>query len=141
MLADFDRELRREAHPDGPGTRVERAGGVVRQVGPEHGWNGVIWSDLDARGADAAVAEQVRHFGALGRSFGWKLYGHEGPPDLGRRLLAAGFTAEPAETVMVGELAGTGRWAFEPPPGATTSCRWTPPARAAPSWRGWGSRR
>ncbi|SDK58374.1 GNAT family N-acetyltransferase [Nonomuraea jiangxiensis] len=117
VLAAFDRELRRQARPDGPETRVERAGDVVRQVGPEHAWNGVIWSDLDARRADAAIAEQVRYFGALKRSFEWKLYGHDRPADLDRRLLAAGFTAEPAETVMVGETADAGRWAFEVPPG------------------------
>ncbi|WP_171075088.1 GNAT family N-acetyltransferase, partial [Nonomuraea basaltis] len=84
---------------------VERVGGVVRQVGPEHGWNGVVWSDLDDDGADAAVAEQVRYFRSLGRAFEWKLYGHDRPADLDRRLLAAGFTAEPPETLMVAETA------------------------------------
>jgi GNAT superfamily N-acetyltransferase len=106
VLAAFDRQLRREAAPDAPGARVERAGGVVRQVGPEHGWNGVLWSELDPGGADAAIAEQVRYFGGLGRAFEWKLYAHDQPADLGRRLLAAGFTAEPVETVMIAEVAG-----------------------------------
>ncbi|PZG17382.1 GNAT family N-acetyltransferase [Nonomuraea aridisoli] len=105
VLALFDRELRREAAPDGPGAEVERAGDIVRHVGPGHGWNGVLWSDLDADRADAAIAEQVRYFGALGRAFEWKLYGHDGPADLDRRLLAAGFVAEPAETLMVAEAA------------------------------------
>ncbi|MFC5827490.1 GNAT family N-acetyltransferase [Nonomuraea insulae] len=104
-LAVFDRELRREAAPDGPDSRVERAGDVVRQVGPEHGWNGVLWSGLDPAGADAAIAGQVRYFGRLGRPFEWKLYGHDLPADLDRRLLAAGFTAEPPETLMVAEAA------------------------------------
>ncbi|MEV0387358.1 GNAT family N-acetyltransferase [Nonomuraea sp. NPDC050643] len=116
VLATFDRQLRREARPDGPEVRVERAGDVVRQVGPAHGWNGVLWSGLDDGldddgadaadgGADAAIADQVRHFGALGLAFEWKLYGHDRPADLGHRLLAAGFTAEPAETLMVAEAA------------------------------------
>ncbi|MEU6715677.1 GNAT family N-acetyltransferase [Nonomuraea sp. NPDC046802] len=104
-LALFDRQLRREARPDGPGVRIERAGGVVRQVGPEHAWNGILWSGLDERDADAAIAEQVRYFGALGLSFEWKLYAHDRPADLDRRLLAAGFTAEPAEALMVAEVA------------------------------------
>ncbi|TDE22052.1 GNAT family N-acetyltransferase [Nonomuraea mesophila] len=105
VLTLFDRRLRQEARPDGPGRRIERAGGVVRQTGPSHGWNGVLWSDLDEEGADAAIAGQVRHFGALGLAFEWKLYAHDRPADLGDRLLAAGFTAGPEETVMVAEAA------------------------------------
>ncbi|TDC93850.1 GNAT family N-acetyltransferase [Nonomuraea deserti] len=105
VLALFDRRLRREARPEGPGQRVERAGDVVRQTGPAHGWNGVLWSGLDEEGADAAIAEQVRHFGSLGLPFEWKLYAHDRPADLGDRLLAAGFTAEAEETVMVAESA------------------------------------
>ncbi|MFG1703068.1 GNAT family N-acetyltransferase [Nonomuraea sp. M3C6] len=106
VLAVFDRQMRREARPDGPGIRVERAGDVARQVGPEHGWNGVIWSDLGPGNADAAIAEQVRYFG--GRAFEWKLYAHDRPADLDRRLLAAGFTPEPEETLMVAEVGREG---------------------------------
>ncbi|UBU08884.1 GNAT family N-acetyltransferase [Nonomuraea gerenzanensis] len=106
VLAVFDRELRREAAADGPGTEVERDGDVVRQVGPEDGWNGVLWSGLrSGADADAAIAAQVRHFGALGRPFEWKVYGHDRPADLGGRLLAAGFEAEPEETLMVARAA------------------------------------
>ncbi|TDC02768.1 GNAT family N-acetyltransferase [Nonomuraea longispora] len=105
VLSLFDRRLRREARPDGPGRRIERTGGVVRQTGPAHGWNGVLWSDLDEEDADPAIAVQVRHFGSLGLAFEWKLYAHDRPADLGDRLLAAGFTAGPEETVMVAEAA------------------------------------
>ncbi|ETK32248.1 N-acetyltransferase GCN5 [Microbispora sp. ATCC PTA-5024] len=105
MLALFDRQMRRDALPDGPEARVERAGDVVRQVGPDPVWNGVIWSDLNESGADTAIADQVRHFAALGRDFEWKLYGHDRPRDLGARLRAAGLSAEPPETLMVAEIA------------------------------------
>ncbi|MBF8192733.1 GNAT family N-acetyltransferase [Nonomuraea sp. K274] len=115
VLAEFDRQLRRAARPDGPGARIEQAGDVVRQVAPQHGWNGVLWSGLDDDGADAAIAEQVGYFGGLGRPFEWKLYAHDRPDDLGRRLLAAGFTAEPAETVMAGWIAALA--VDGPPPG------------------------
>ncbi|MFI7134341.1 GNAT family N-acetyltransferase [Nonomuraea sp. NPDC050153] len=104
MLELFDRQLRQEARPDAPDARVERAGNVVRQVGPGHCWNGVLWSGLDEADADAAITEQVRYFGELGRPFEWKLYGHDRPADLDRRLLAAGFTPEPAETLMIAEI-------------------------------------
>jgi GNAT superfamily N-acetyltransferase len=105
VLALFDRDMREGARPDSPGARIERVGGVVRQVGSDNGWSGVVWSDLDEAGADAAIAEQIRYFSGLGRDFEWKLYGHDLPVDLGRRLRAAGFTAAPEETLMVAEVA------------------------------------
>ncbi|MFF2510176.1 GNAT family N-acetyltransferase [Streptomyces sp. NPDC058086] len=104
VLALFDRDMREDARPDSPGARVERIDKVVRQVGTEQGWNGVIWSDLDESIADAAIAEQMRYFGELGREFEWKLYGHDKPEDLGKRLRAAGFVAQPEETLMIAEL-------------------------------------
>ncbi|TDC79707.1 GNAT family N-acetyltransferase [Streptomyces hainanensis] len=104
VLALFDRQMRRDARPDGPGARVERDGDVVRQVGADHDWNGVLWSDLDEATADAAIAAQVRYFGTLGRGFEWKAYAHDRPGDLGRRLRSAGFTAEPEEAVMVARI-------------------------------------
>ncbi|MFV2117831.1 GNAT family N-acetyltransferase, partial [Streptomyces sp. Act-28] len=97
----FDRLMRREAPPDGPGCRVERVGDVVRQTGPPEAWNGVLWSGLTAAAADTAIAEQIRHFTALEREFEWKLYDHDEPHDLGDRLRAAGFTAGPREALMV----------------------------------------
>jgi GNAT superfamily N-acetyltransferase len=101
MLAVYDRQIRQNAKADGPGAKVERRDGVVRHVAPDHGWNGVVWSELDETTADAAIAAQVRYFGALGREFEWKLYAHDLPPDLPDRLRAAGFTSEPPETLMV----------------------------------------
>ncbi|MFI9169586.1 GNAT family N-acetyltransferase [Streptomyces lincolnensis] len=105
ILALYDRDMREGAQPDGPDARVERTGGVVRQVSSDQGWNGVVWSDLDAAGADAAIAEQIAYFTALGREFEWKVYGHDLPVDLGKRLRAAGFTPLPEETLMIGEVA------------------------------------
>lgn len=118
VLALFDRDMRETARPDAPGARIERAGRVVRQIGAEGGWNGVIWSDLDGTNADAAVAEQIRHFTGLGLEFEWKLYGHDRPEDLGRRLQAAGFTAQPEETLMIAEL-GDLTLDAEPPEGVS----------------------
>ncbi len=105
LLDLYDRQLRREARPDGPGCRVERAGDVVRQTGPGHAWNGVLWSGLDEHTADAAIAAQLAHYRAAGVPFEWKLYGHDGPADLGARLLAAGFAPEEPETLLAAEAA------------------------------------
>ncbi|MFC8392952.1 MULTISPECIES: GNAT family N-acetyltransferase [unclassified Streptomyces] len=118
VLALFDREMREEVRPDGPGSEVERVGAVVRHAGPAHGWNGVVWSAPEAAGVDvdAAIAEQIAYFTGIGREFEWKLYGHDLPVDLGQRLVAAGFTPEPVETLMVGEVAGLAL-GTEPPEG------------------------
>ncbi|MGA5323255.1 GNAT family N-acetyltransferase [Streptomyces seoulensis] len=105
VLARYDLDMRQGARPDAPGARIERAGAVVRQVAGERGWNGVVWSGLDAAGADRAIGEQIAYFTGLDRDFEWKLYGHDGPEDLGERLSAAGFRAEEPETLMVGEIA------------------------------------
>ncbi|GHK01297.1 N-acetyltransferase [Streptomyces sp. Y2F8-2] len=105
VLALYDRDMRQGARPDEPGARVERDTAVVRRTGPPHGWNGVVWSDLDETTADTAIAEQIAYFTGLGREFEWKLYGHDLPVDLGERLRAAGFTPEPEETLMVAEAA------------------------------------
>ena len=103
VLALYDRDMREGARPESADARVERSGGVVRHIGGEGSWNGVLWSDLDAAGADAAIAEQIAFFSRLGREFEWKLHGHDRPADLGRRLTDAGFIAEPEETLMIGE--------------------------------------
>ncbi|MFF2041146.1 GNAT family N-acetyltransferase [Kitasatospora sp. NPDC058170] len=105
LLALYDRRVRRGAQSDAPDARIEYTPGVVRQSGSESAWNGVLFCDLDEGGADAAIAEQVRHYTALGRDFEWTHYAHDRPADLGARLGAAGFRAEDPETLMVAEIA------------------------------------
>lgn len=115
-LALYDRTMRRDMKPDGPGCQVERDGDVVRQTGPAHAWNGVLWSALTVDRADEAIIRQIRHFTALGLPFEWKLYSHDTPHDLGERLRAAGFVPEAEESLMVAE---PGRLTTRPelPPG------------------------
>ncbi|MYY85238.1 MULTISPECIES: GNAT family N-acetyltransferase [unclassified Streptomyces] len=105
VLAAYDRQLRHDTTGEGGDTRVERTGDVVRVTGSAHDWNGVLWADVDTSTADAVIAEQVRHYTAAGREFEWKQHSYDRPADLGERLLAAGFEAEPAETLMVAEAA------------------------------------
>ncbi|MFJ3792758.1 GNAT family N-acetyltransferase [Kitasatospora sp. NPDC090091] len=106
LLALLDSRMRRGAGPETPAARIEHVPGVVRQSGPESVWNGVLWSELDAGTADGVIAEQVRHYTELGQDFEWTLYGHDRPADLADRLVAAGFTPDEPETLMVAELAG-----------------------------------
>ncbi|MEU1332804.1 GNAT family N-acetyltransferase [Streptomyces sp. NPDC005865] len=103
-LAAYDLQMRQSAVGEGDGTRIERVGGVVRATGAAHDWSGVLWADIDSATADAVIAEQVRHFTEAGREFEWKLHSYDRPADLAERLLAAGFEAEPVETLMVAEV-------------------------------------
>ena len=105
LLATLDMRLRAGAEPDEPGARIERADGVLRQVGAHPtDWHGVVYSDLDANTADAAIQAQITYFQGLGADFEWKLYSHDEPADLDARLRAAGFEADDPETVFVAEI-------------------------------------
>lgn len=126
VRGEFDSVMRRDARPDTSDARVERVGPVVRQIAPGPGGNMVLWSDLDEHTADAVIAEQVAFFTELaGRGevpsaeFEWKLYDHDRPADLGDRLRAAGFVAEPAETLLVARAAELATLSVEPPEGIT----------------------
>jgi hypothetical protein len=106
VLAEYDAQVRRGTEPDGSGAMAERAGPVVRWMTLGGGdWSGIAWSDLDAGTAGEAIADQVRFFTERGERFEWKLYSYDRPPDLGERLLAAGFAGEDEESVMVAEAA------------------------------------
>ena len=107
VRALFDQQIRQNPQPD-PAARIERSGGVVRQVGPVHAWNGILWWDQELAGAaaDTAIAAQAQHFASLGLDCEWKLYSHDRPADLPARLLVAGFAAEDPETLMVAPVHG-----------------------------------
>jgi GNAT superfamily N-acetyltransferase len=105
LLALYDEQERARLDAHGEGEVVERVGGVVRVLYGS-GRCFVTAPGLDDADADAAIAEQVRFFagldGGAGRAFEWKVYGHDRPADLGRRLVAAGFRAEDDEAFVVG---------------------------------------
>ena len=104
-LAAFDAQLRRRPPPDEPGRTTEVADRVLRSVPVADGWTAVIWSDLDADSADDVIAAQVERFADLGRPWEWKHYSYDLPADLPQRLIAAGFTPEPTETLLVADIA------------------------------------
>jgi GNAT superfamily N-acetyltransferase len=115
VLAAFDEQIRRNPGTD-PHTDVERADGVVRSVSIGDGWNGITWSDLDEGSADTLIATQISRFAQVAGPWEWKHYSYDSPPDLPERLVAAGFTAEPAETLLVAEIADLAV-GVPPPPG------------------------
>jgi GNAT superfamily N-acetyltransferase len=105
ILRAFDEQIRRRPQPEGPDGRVEAADGVVRVIAGADGWSGVTWSDLDERDADAAIAAAIGRFAELPNEWEWKHYSYDGPQDLPARLRAAGLRPEPAEALLVAEIA------------------------------------
>ncbi len=107
LLACFDAEMRRNP-PPGTGSRIERAGSVVRERGPH---NLIVSWDFGAGEAESVVAGEAAFFRALGEDVEWKLYAHDAPANLAEVLAANGFAAEERETLMVLEVtAGDQPW-------------------------------
>jgi hypothetical protein len=109
ILAAFDHQMRRcgglsEGQPAGEDACVEREERITRWISSDGGWNGILWSDLDAGTADAVIGRQFQRFSELVRDWEWKHYSHDQPPDLPERLTAAGLVRQPSETLMVAEL-------------------------------------
>ncbi len=102
LLARFDTQVRRGIVAE-PGIRVERTHRVVRIVGA---WNCILYSELDTNTADSEIAAQIDYFRDRSAHFEWKVYAHDQPSDLGRRLAAAGFEPEAQETFVVLDLSG-----------------------------------
>lgn len=116
VLAAFDEQIRRHPEPDPSDGYVEHDDGVVRTMSAGEGWCGVTWSDLDPVSAGAAISAQINRFAERAGPWEWKHYSYDQPPDLPDRLLAAGFTSEPAETLLVAEIAEIAL-DVPPPPG------------------------
>jgi len=108
LLAAHDAQLRARV-PDAlpAGEVVESEGPLLRfSGGPGGGW--VLYRDLGGllgAALDELIARQVSFFAKRGERFEWKYYGHDLPPDLPERLLAAGFVCEPTETVVIARVA------------------------------------
>ena len=121
LLAVYDAQLR--AHvPDRPpaGVVVEHEDPVTRFLGfGSQGW--VEYHDLgdiDEHALDALIARQIERFSQIPQRFEWKLHGHDRPPFLADRLLAAGFRAEEQETVVIAAIADLDL-STQPPDGVT----------------------
>ncbi|MDB5482676.1 MAG: hypothetical protein JWO83_3729 [Caulobacteraceae bacterium] len=101
VLALYDALMRADP-PAEIGLTRQWAGPVLRRLGVrafiEH------WT-FDAAGAEAATAAEAAHFRRTGQAVEWRVFSHDGPPNLEAALAAAGFAPEPAETFMVFDLA------------------------------------
>jgi glyoxylase I family protein len=89
------------------GGREQREDGGVRwSIGgsPIDYHNCVVAADLDAGRADAAIAQSLERIRAHGVPGSWHVGPSMRPPDLGSRLLAAGFTEGGSEPGMAADL-------------------------------------
>jgi GNAT superfamily N-acetyltransferase len=105
VRAAFDAQIRRRTDDEGAGGVVERDGSVLRWVAPAAQVSMIVWSELTADSADAAIASQRAYFAARGTAVEWKYYDYDQPDDLPQRLLAAGFEAKADELMLVAETA------------------------------------
>jgi hypothetical protein len=107
LLSAYDDQLRMEGEV-GRAADVVRHGPVLWAVFDHGGF--VTYRDLgglEGEALDRLIEATVAHYrdDTEVSSFEWKSRGHDLPADLGERLVAHGFVAEPLETVMIGEAA------------------------------------
>ena len=63
----------------------------VTRLRPADGaYHTVVYSALTTQNADAAIAEQVAQYRAMGKPFEWKVYGHDRPADQPARKIDLG---------------------------------------------------
>jgi GNAT superfamily N-acetyltransferase len=107
LLNSYDAQLRDYVPDPLPkGVTVERDGPLLRFFGLfGEGNRGFVCyrelEGLDDVGLDALIARQIRVFAERGERFEWKLHSHDRPPDLAKRLRAAGFVPEDEEMVVI----------------------------------------
>jgi hypothetical protein len=108
ILAELDAERRALGEPTG-------RGGVVRELSADGSECRIVFSRLSAEEADDVIGEEMALARERGGTLEWKLYGHDAPADLDRRLLAAGFAADDLEQVLVLRVNEEALAAFDTP--------------------------
>ncbi|TWG12817.1 GNAT family N-acetyltransferase [Actinoplanes teichomyceticus] len=102
LLAAYDAQMRIPAGAVPSGMTYEHDGPILRIAG---GHVGRIRAprDVGVTGAelDRLIARQRDYFRARGQGVEWKLRAHDLPTDLPERLVAAGFVAQEAATVLI----------------------------------------
>jgi hypothetical protein len=86
-----------------PWLTYEQRGSVLRVVGQHRGFIDTARNvGVQGEALDSLISEQRDFFTQRGEAVEWKTRGHDEPPDLPARLLAAGFVPEGRETVVIG---------------------------------------
>ena len=102
LLALFDQYQRIDiTYPD---MLREALPHLVRFSRPAPGMSFVLYSRLDETNVETTIQEQIAYFSSRSLPFEWKVYGHDTPASLGKRLAAHGLIPEEPENVMVLEV-------------------------------------
>ncbi len=110
ILARYDAEIRADP-PDEVGVERVWADGVLRTIGA---YQFIGWWTFGADETSRAVAREAAFFRQRGVQ--WKVFGHDGPPNLTAALAAAGFEEDGPETFLVLDMDAVSA-AFDAPPG------------------------
>jgi GNAT superfamily N-acetyltransferase len=110
ILARYDAEIRADP-PAEVGVERTWADGVLRTVGA---YNFIGWWRFGADETAAAVAREAAFFRQSGVQ--WKVFDHDGPPNLTAALAAAGFEEDGPETFLIIDLDAVSP-PFAPTPG------------------------
>lgn len=76
-------------------------GNIVRDVPPGGTDCTIVYSRCTAEELDHVIQSEITLAHVRRRNIEWKVYGHDGPPCLRERLVAAGFSPQPVESFMV----------------------------------------
>jgi hypothetical protein len=111
VLHQLDEERRSLAHD---GEIIEMLADVTRLRAADDTHHTVIFSSLTESNADEVIAREIAHYRTRDVNFEWKLFAHDTPPDLRRRLQRQGLTVGAHEAVLVLDLAHPPAWVLTP---------------------------
>lgn len=99
LRLDSERQAVADAH-----VTLEKTPHVVRAIGKETSWSGIVYSRFSAQEAEAVINCEIGYFSNLNRGFEWKVYSHDEPSNLLDRLRSCGFKIGEEEALMILDL-------------------------------------
>jgi hypothetical protein len=88
------------------GVTLEKTPYVVRAIGLESSWNGIVYSRFSPSESETIVNAEIKYFTQLNRDFEWKVYSHDEPRDLLSQLRNRGLRIGEEESLMIRDLSG-----------------------------------
>jgi GNAT superfamily N-acetyltransferase len=104
----------------GIGVTLERTPCVVRAIGLESSWNGIVYSRFASSETETIINDEIQYFTQLKRNFEWKVYSHDEPADLLSHLRNHAFRIGKEESLMFRDLRGLPPTLMAPPPEGVT---------------------
>lgn len=102
ILTLYDQQMR--IHLSLPETVLENTGRIVRDTSAVENTGFIDYSDLDESCAEEEIEAQIDHFRSQNMPFTWKVYDHDRPADLRRRLAQHGFDIGEPSMLMVRDI-------------------------------------